>query len=65
MILGYLEDLKDLRIVLGSQSIPRRNLLKSSGLDNFDIMVSGFAEDLDKQSFATPSEYVKETCRGI
>lgn len=65
MIAGYIEDLKDKRIILGSNSGPRKNLLISSGLENFEVKVSGFEEDLVKSSFASPSEYVKETCRGM
>lgn len=50
------------RIVLASGSPRRHDLLKMIGL-NFEIEISTFAEDLDKNSFSHPCEYVKENAK--
>jgi len=51
------------RFLLASASPRRRELLALLGLP-FDVMTSGFAEDLDTSSFSTPAEYVRATATG-
>jgi len=63
MLCGYEEFLKTKRIVLGSKSEPRRILMTQSGLNPICVD-SGFAEDLPKENFSTPLEYVKHTALG-
>jgi len=46
----------DIRLVLGSASHARRNVLKQLGVP-FDVIVSDFAEDLEKSQFQDPKEY--------
>ena len=63
MLTGYLERLNSLKIILGSKSEPRKQLLTFAGLQ-FLTADSGFAEDLDKSSFPQPLDYVRATARG-
>lgn len=63
MLCGHLEKLNSLKIVLGSKSEPRQTLLKQAGL-KFETADSGFAEDLNKDHFSHPSEYVRATAEG-
>lgn len=56
MLLPYLPVLNSKRIILGSQSKSRNELLSTQQL-KYDRISSNFAEDLDKESFATPEEY--------
>ena len=63
MLTGYLERLNKLKIVLGSKSEPRKQLLQNAGLI-FATEDSGFEEDLDKTKFSSPLEYVKATVKG-
>lgn len=50
------------RNVLGSSSPRRRDLLQSIGL-NFEIIDSGFNEQLLRDKFSHPCEYVKENAK--
>lgn len=48
--------------ILASGSPRRKEILASVGL-NFDVIPSQFQENLDKDSFSHPCEYVKETAK--
>src|SRR5687768_18549538 len=50
------------RNVLASASPRRREILSSVGLP-VEVIPSNFVEDLDKDSFSHPCEYVKETAK--
>lgn len=50
------------RNVLASASPRRREILASIGLPH-DVVPSSFIENLDKESFSHPCEYVKETAK--
>ena len=63
MLTGYLEKLNALKIILGSKSEPRKQLLKFAGLE-FQTADSGFDENLDKSSFPAALDYVKATAKG-
>lgn len=63
MLTGFKEQLSKLRIVLGSKSQPRRQLLIDAGLE-FTCEDSGFEEDLDKKTFSDPKLYVRATAEG-
>lgn len=63
MLCGHLPKLNTLRIILGSKSQPRRTLLEQAGL-KFETADSGFAEDLKKENFSTPADYVRSTAKG-
>ncbi|KAK9467566.1 Maf-like protein [Lipomyces arxii] len=52
--------LRNKRVVLASGSARRRELLNQIGLTNFEVVKSGFAEDLDKAQLSV-YEYVSET----
>ncbi|KAK9370536.1 Maf-like protein [Lipomyces kononenkoae] len=52
--------LRGKRIILASGSPRRKDLLNQIGLTKFDVIKSGFAEDLDK-SHMSVYEYVQET----
>ncbi|KAK9483993.1 Maf-like protein [Lipomyces starkeyi] len=52
--------LRDKRIILASGSPRRRQLLNQIGLTKVDVIISGFAEDLDKSQMSV-YEYVQET----
>ena len=61
MLCGYFDYLNGKKIVLGSQSINRKKLLDDAGLKVVQI-ISGFEEDLVKDTFDTVTEYVRATC---
>lgn len=48
------------RVILASGSPQRRELIKRTGISNFEYCESGFAEDIDKSTL-TPWEYVVKT----
>jgi septum formation protein len=50
-------------LILASGSPRRKELLSLMGIQNFRILVSDFAEDLDKKLFATASDYCLQTSR--
>eukprot|EP01039_Chlorochromonas_danica_P005222 gene5222-5753_t len=50
-------------VILASGSPRRKELLNLMGIQNFNICVSDFAEDLDKTSFPSPAAYCQETSR--
>ncbi|KAK9245743.1 Maf-like protein [Lipomyces tetrasporus] len=52
--------LRDKRIILASGSPRRKELLNQIGITNFDVVKSGFAEDLNKSELSV-YEYVQET----
>eukprot|EP00727_Mastigamoeba_balamuthi_P002031 m51a1_g11825 putative acetylserotonin o-methyltransferase-like (215) ;mRNA; r:419658-420515 len=60
MIIHLLPLFNSKRIVLASGSPRRQEALRNIGL-KFEVVVSKFAEDLDKQSFASPAAYCLET----
>ena len=60
MILHCLSDILKLNVVLGSSS-PRRQQLLNQIKIAYEVIVSQFAEDLDKKLFDSPEEYVKRT----
>lgn len=63
MLLAYKQVLSKLRIVLGSASPRRRELLEQCGLSGVEIVPSGFPEDLDPRSFPSPADYALENAR--
>lgn len=64
MILQYVDYInKNWRVILASSSPRRQELLKRVGL-TFDILVSNFAEDLDKSSFPDAEAYNLATANG-
>ena len=56
MLLPYLKVLNDKKIVLGSQSKSRNELMQAQKV-SYKIIPSKFAEDLDKSSFPSPADY--------
>ena len=50
-------------LVLASGSPRRKELLNLMGINNFEIIVSRFAEDLDKNIYSNPITYCSETAR--
>ena len=64
MLSGILDNLNKKKIILGSTSESRKNMLsKYLGL-TFDIKPSNFPETLDKSSFKTPELYCEATVQG-
>ena len=64
MLCPYNEALAGLKIILGSSS-PRRREIFEQNLDlTFDVLTSGFPEDVSKDSCKTSDEYVEKTCLG-
>ena len=57
----YLKQINSLKIVLGSTSPARKELLEMVGL-KFEILASKYAEDLPFEGY-TPENYVKEIAR--
>lgn len=53
-----------LKVILASQSPRRQELLRQVGVSNFKVIVSNFAEDLDKKQFSSAADYCKATARG-
>lgn len=56
MLLPYLKAINSKKMILGSQSKSRNELFQTQRL-NYKTIPSTFAEDLDKESFASPSDY--------
>jgi len=54
--------LKQQRIILASSSERRKQILSTIGLE-FEVIPSNFAENLPKESFSHPIEYVKENAK--
>jgi len=64
MLSAHLSDLLTRRIVLGSASPRRKEILeKNLGLEKLDVVVSSFPETLNK-SLYSPIDYVQSTCLG-
>lgn len=63
MILPYLHSLKQLRIVLASNSPWRLKALEGVGLHHLEVHASRFAEDLDKTLFEDGGAYALATAR--
>ena len=70
MLLPYLKVINNKKVILGSQSKTRNELMQAQRVE-YKIIPSKFAEDLDKKSFASPSDYnlvffnlTQETVRG-
>ncbi len=60
-LLPYIKQLNaEYRIILASGSPRRRELLSLIGLQH-EVMVSSFAENLDKSRFESPQEYCRHT----
>ncbi|CAD2113043.1 septum formation protein MAF homologue, putative [Plasmodium vinckei] len=57
---NILEDKKKCFVLLASKSPRRIELMRLTGIKNMYICESGFEENLDKKSFPTAEEYVKE-----
>jgi len=57
---------KEITCTLASTSKPRKELFAKYGWKEPHVFFSdsGFEENLDKASFATPSDYVKHTSHG-
>ena len=51
MLSTTLAQLKDFKLILGSQSENRQTILKKTGIINFETKVSNFAEDLPHKAF--------------
>eukprot|EP00105_Crassostrea_gigas_P003926 XP_011416962.1 PREDICTED: N-acetylserotonin O-methyltransferase-like protein [Crassostrea gigas] len=62
MLQPILHQLNSTRIVLASSSPRRKQILGNINL-KFDTAKSNFEENLDKSSFSSPIEYVRETAR--
>lgn len=60
MLLPILDSLNSKRILLASASLPRKQILESSGL-KFEISPSTFAEDLAHKDFESSKDYVVKT----
>ena len=54
--------LKQQRLILASSSERRKQILSTIGLE-FEVISSNFAENLPKESFSHPIEYVKENAK--
>ena len=61
MLLPYLSVLDAKRIILGSQSKSRNELMITQQL-KYERVPSKFVEDLDKESFPTPEAYNMVQC---
>ena len=62
MLTPYLDQLHSKKIILGSSSPRRRDILKENvGIRNFEVVKSNFEEDIDKAGL-TPDQYVLKTC---
>ena len=62
MLLEHIALLNSRRILLASQSPRRKAILNQLGLQNFEQIPSGYAEDLDSKKF-TPKNFAMETAR--
>lgn len=63
-LLPYIRQLNaEYRVILASGSPRRRELLSLIGLQH-EVLVSSFAENLDKGSFESPQEYCRHTAEG-
>jgi septum formation protein len=63
MLSPFTKLLEKLTIVLASQS-PRRSSIFRENLGlTFEVVVSGFAEDIDKTQCTSPTDYVMKTAR--
>jgi septum formation protein len=62
MLQSVLGELNAGRVVLASASPRRQELLQRMGV-TFDVVVSDFAEDLDKAVFSNPADYPLATAR--
>jgi hypothetical protein len=56
MLLPYLPVLNNKRVILGSQSKSRNELVQAQRL-KYTVIPSAFAEDLDKSAFPSPADY--------
>jgi septum formation protein len=56
MLLPYLSVLNSKKVILGSQSKSRNQLMTAQGL-KYTVIPSTFPEDLDKSIYAHPSQY--------
>jgi hypothetical protein len=56
MLLPYLKVLNNKKIILGSQSKTRKELLNAQRIV-YQAIPSKFAEDLDKSAFPSPADY--------
>ena len=61
MLASYSTVLEKLSIVLASQSPRRASILKNNLGLNFEIVVSNFAENIDKSTCPSPHDYVLQT----
>jgi len=64
--LAALDGLQGVRLVLASKSPRRREIWELMGLQNFEVVVSDFDEDLPKSDFVGPNrakEYCEATAR--
>ena len=52
------------RIILGSSSPRRHQLLKSAGITDFEIVTSPFEETVDKSNVSDPASYVEKMACG-
>lgn len=50
-------------VILASASPRRKELLNLMGVTNFRVLVSTFAEDLDKTLYSSSAEYCSETAK--
>ncbi|XP_071124413.1 probable bifunctional dTTP/UTP pyrophosphatase/methyltransferase protein isoform X1 [Mytilus edulis] len=62
MLQPIIHNLNCKRIILASSSPRRKQILENIGL-KFEILKSNFEENLDKSSFKSPVDYVKETAK--
>ena len=56
MLLPYLTALNNKKVILGSQSKSRNELMIAQKI-KYEVIPSTFKEDLDKNSFTNPAEY--------
>ena len=64
MLSGKGNILKQLRIILGSQSLNRANLIDNTMGIPYEVIPSKFKENLDKNKFSTVEDYCMATCQG-
>ena len=64
MLSAILDNINTKKIILGSNSEPRKNLLIDNLGLNFSIESSLFKENLEKSAFSSPEEYCLSTCKG-
>ena len=64
MLKELAEKFEDKTVILASTSKPRKMLFEQQGMPHILTMDSKFVEDLPKESFASPSLYVKATSHG-